>query len=221
MKKYLKPFLIVAVLIAAIFAIRASGLLELLGDFNKFQDFIRGFGVAGYFIFILIYILIAVFSLPALVPTIAAGIVFGPVKGALLALLGATIGAVAAFLVSRYVARDFIVRKFGENPIFKKVEAGVEKNGKDFLILTRLVPIFPYNIQNYAYGVTSLKLSTYALVSLITMAPGAFIYAYLAGDIAENGITIQLFLKLIVAGVVLFGVSQIPKMLAKKKGIEM
>lgn len=220
MKKYLKPFIIVVVLIASIFAIRASGLLELLSDFDKFQDFIGEFGATGYIIFILIYVLIAVFSLPALVPTVVAGIVFGPVLGGLLALTGATAGAIAAFLAARYVARDFIVRKLGDNAIFKKIEEGVEKNGRDFLILTRLVPVFPYNIQNYAYGVTNFKLSSYAIISLITMAPGAFIYAYLAGDIATNGITLQLFVKLLVAGIVLFGVSQIPKFVAKKKGID-
>ena len=220
MKKILKIVIIVAALAAVFFAVRATGLLELMKDYDKFKAFIEGYGALGYLLYILIYIVIAVFSIPATIPTIVAGIVFGSVKGGLLSLLGATIGAVAAFLIARYIARDLIVGKFGSNPIFQKIEAGVEKNGRDFLILTRLVPIFPYNLQNYAYGVTSLKVVTFGVISLITMAPGAFIYAYMAGDIAENGISVGLFVKLLIAGIILFGVSQVPKIFAKKKGIE-
>ena len=220
MKKILKFVIIAAVLGLAFFGIKASGLLELMKDYDKFKAFIEGFGALGYVIYIAIYVLIAVFSIPATIPTIVAGIVFGSVKGGILSLIGATIGATAAFLVARYIARDMIVSKFGSNPVFQKIEAGVEKNGRDFLILTRLVPIFPYNLQNYAYGVTSLNVVTFAVVSLITMAPGSFIYAYMAGDIVENGVTLGLFIKLLIAGVILFGVSQIPKIFAKKKGIE-
>ena len=220
MKKYIKIALIIVALAAAFFGIWASGLLNLLKDYDKFKAFIEGYGMLGYVLFILIYVLIAVFSLPASVPTIVAGIVFGSIKGGLLSLTGATVGATAAFLISRYIARDAIVSKFKDNAIFQKIEAGVEKNGRDFLILTRLVPIFPYNIQNYAYGVTNINVITFTLISFITMAPGAFIYAYMAGDIVENGVTPMLFVKLIIAGLILFGVSQIPKIFAKKKGIE-
>lgn len=219
MNKKLKIVIIIAVLGAALYGIYASGLVDILQDFDKFKELIEEAGSLGYIIYIAIFVIAAIFSLPASIITITGGVVFGPILGALLALVGATIGAIAAFLVSRYIARGFIVDKFGNNAIFKKIESGVEKNGKDFLILTRLVPVFPYNIQNYAYGVTNIKLATYSIITLITMAPGAFIYAYMAGDIAENGITTNFFIKLVVAGIVLFGVSQIPKIFAKKKGI--
>ena len=221
MNKKLKLILILVILGAALYGIYASGLIDILRDFDEFRNLIENAGPLGYIIYALIFVVVAVFSLPASVVTIAGGVVFGPVLGALLALSGATVGAIAAFLVARYIARGFIVNKFGNNPIFKKIEAGVEKNGKDFLILTRLVPIFPYNIQNYAYGVTNIKLSTYSIITLITMAPGAFIYAYMAGELAENGITTRFFIQLVIAGIILFGVSQIPKIFAKKKGIDM
>lgn len=221
MNKKLRLVIIVVVLAAVFYAVYASGLIDILKDFDKFKALIEDAGPLGYVIYILIFIIAAIFSLPASVITITGGIVFGPILGALLALVGATIGAIAAFLVSRYIARGFIVDKFGNNAIFKKIEAGVEKNGKDFLILTRLVPVFPYNIQNYAYGVTNINLATYSIITLITMAPGAFVYAYMAGEIAENGISTSFFVKLIVAGIILFGVSQIPKIFAKKKGIDM
>lgn len=221
MNKKVKIIILFALLALSFYAMYASGLIETVQDFDEFQGLIRNAGALGYIIFVLIYIAAAVFSLPASVITISGGIVFGPVLGGVLALIGATFGAIAAFIVARYIARDFIVDKFGKNAIFKKIESGVEKNGKDFLILTRLVPVFPYNIQNYAYGVTNIKLPTYSIITFITMAPGAFIYAYLAGEIAQNGITTRFFVTLILAGIVLFGVSQIPKVFAKKKGIDM
>lgn len=220
MNKKIKIIGLVLILVAALYAMYASGMIETITNFDKLKEMIENAGMLGYVIYILLYIVVAVFSLPASVITIGAGIIFGPIAGGLLALVGATIGATVAFVVSRYIARDFIVNKFGQNKIFQKIEQGVEKNGKDFLILTRLVPVFPYNIQNYAYGVTNINIVTFALISLITMAPGAFIYAYMAGEIMENGISTLLFVKLIIAGVILFGVSQIPKIFAKKKGIQ-
>ena len=219
MNKKFKSILILAVLAVLFYVFYASGLFELLKDFDKFREYIEGAGVIGYIIYIVLYIIVAVFFIPASVLTIAGGIVFGPILGAILSLIGATIGAVVSFLISRYIARDFIVEKFGNNTIFKKIEKGVEKNGKDFLILTRLVPVFPYNIQNYAYGITSINIGSYGIISLITMAPGSFVYAYMAGEIADNGITTSFFIKLIIAGIILFGASQIPKIFAKKKGI--
>lgn len=220
MNKKLRVVLIVLVLGAVFYGLYASGLLNILRNFDQFREFIEDAGALGYVIYLLLYIAVAVFSIPASIITIAGGVVFGPILGGMLALLGGTLGATAAFLVARYIARDFIVDKFGQNKIFQKIEEGVAKNGKDFLILTRLVPIFPYNIQNYAYGVTNLNVFVYAIISLITMAPGSFIYAYLAGEIAVNGVSVALFIQLIIAGLILFGVSQIPKIFAKRKGID-
>ncbi len=221
MNKKLRLVLIIVGLIAVFIIMRQTGLLAILADFDEFRALIEDAGAWGYLVYLLLYIVVAVFSIPASIITIAAGVIFGPIVGAILALIGGTIGAAVAFLVARYIARDFIVDKFGGNKIFQKIEAGVEKNGKDFLILTRLVPVFPYNIQNYAYGVTNINFVTYTLISLVTMAPGAFIYAYMAGEIAENGMSTKLLIQLIIAGILLFGVSQIPKFFAKRKGIDM
>jgi len=221
MNKTIRTLLILGVLGAVFFIVWQSGLIDTISDFEAFSAMIERAGYLGYVIYILIFTISAVFSFPSSVITITGGVVFGPIVGALLALTGATFGAAAAFLVSRYLARGFIVDKFGGNAIFKKIEAGVAKNGKDFLILTRLVPVFPYNIQNYAYGVTNINFGQYIVITAITMAPGAFIYAYMAGEIAVNGVSTTLFVQLIIAGVILFGVSQIPKILAKKKGIDM
>lgn len=214
--------LVTVAIIAAVFLIAwQTGIVDYLKDVEAMQAWFEGFGVLGYIVFILVFIAVAVFMLPATLLTIVAGITFGPIKGALLALIGATAGAMVAFLVSKYVARNFFVEKFQDNRIFHKIDKGVEKNGISFLILTRLVPIFPYNVQNYAYGITNLPFLKYSVVSLITMAPGAFIYAYMAGQIVKEGVSLRLLIEFAVAGIVLFLVSLIPKYIAKKKGINM
>jgi len=211
--------LALAVLVAAVLLANHFGLVEGLRDIEGMQQWFLDLGFVGFAVYLLLYIAVAVFMLPASAVTIVAGITFGSVLGGVLALVSATIGACVAFLIAKYVARDTIIAKFGQNPLFKRIEEGVEQNGASFLILTRLVPVFPYNIQNYAYGLTSMKLSTFALVSFITMAPGAFIYAYIAGEIVTHGVSLRLLLQFTVAGLVLFGVSLIPKYIAKKKGI--
>lgn len=220
MKINIRTIIIILTLGIFYFIIRRLGIIDILSDLERFKLFIEERGNFGYFIYILIYGIAAVFSLPAWIFTVTAGIVFGPLKGGILALIGATVGAISAFLVSRYLARDLIVKKFGDSKVFKKIESGVEKNGRDFLILTRLVPIFPYNLQNYAYGMTNIGTLEYTLISLITMMPVSFIYAYMAGDIAENGVTQRLFFNLLLAGIILFFISQIPKIFAKKKNID-
>lgn len=213
--------LVLALLAIAVVVLLANhfGLIDQLRDIEGLQRWFQELGAVGFLVYVLLYIAVAVFMFPASAVTIVAGIAFGSVVGGVLALFSATIGACVAFIVARYVARDMIVAKFGHNPLFKRIEDGVRENGTSFLILTRLVPVFPYNIQNYAYGLTSIRLPTFALVSLITMAPGAFIYAYMAGEIVTQGVSVGLLLQFAVAGLVLFGVSLIPKYIAKKKGI--
>jgi uncharacterized membrane protein YdjX (TVP38/TMEM64 family) len=213
--------LVLALLAIAVVVLLANhfGLIDQLRDIEGLQRWFQELGAVGYLVYVLLYIVVAVFMFPASAVTIVAGITFGSVVGGVLALFSATIGACVAFIVARYVARDMIVAKFGHNPLFKRIEDGVRENGTSFLILTRLVPVFPYNIQNYAYGLSAISLPTFAFVSLITMAPGAFIYAYMAGEIVTQGVSVGLLLQFAVAGLVLFGVSLIPKYIAKKKGI--
>lgn len=202
------------------FLLNAFGLTDKLTDVKTMQAWFQSLGIWGYLAYILVYIVVAVFMLPASALTIIGGIAFGSIAGGLLSVTGATIGGTVAFIIARYVARDTILEKFCSNPIFKKIEEGAAKNGTNFLILTRLVPLFPYNVQNYAYGVTSINVFTFALVSFITMTPGSFIYAFLAGEIATNGFSIVLLVQFTIAGIVLFFISLIPNYFAKKKGID-
>lgn len=216
-----KMLIVVLIIVVVLILAKVTGLLNFMSNISAMQSYFQSLGFVGYGIYILLYIAVAVFMLPASVMTIVAGIVFGPILGGLLSLFGATIGATIAFVIARYFARNLIVDKFKGNSFFEKVEKGVKENGTSFLILTRLVPIFPYNVQNYAYGITSINIVTFFFVSLVCMAPGAFIYAFMAGEIVTNGVSLKLLIEFTIAGIILFLVSLVPKYLAKKKGIKL
>jgi uncharacterized membrane protein YdjX (TVP38/TMEM64 family) len=134
-------------------------------------------GAAGPLLFILIYAAGTVVFLPGSVLTLAGGALFGPVLGTLYNLIGATIGSTLAFLIARYLASDWVERKAGGR--LKRLKEGVEQEGWRFVAFVRLVPLFPYNLLNYALGLTRLRLSHYIIASFLFMLPGAFAYTYL------------------------------------------
>jgi uncharacterized membrane protein YdjX (TVP38/TMEM64 family) len=138
---------------------------------------VEGLGVWGPLIFVGIYSLAPALCVPGAVLTLAGGALFGPLAGALLSLAGATVGATVAFLLARYLAADFVERRLGRRLL--EIKAGVEREGWRFVAFVRLVPVFPFNLLNYALGLTRLSVRTYAVTSCITMAPGALAYAYL------------------------------------------
>ncbi|QUH24587.1 TVP38/TMEM64 family protein [Serpentinicella alkaliphila] len=216
-----KLIAVVLLIATGFFIAWKTGVVSKLQDVEAMQAFLKSFGIWGYLVFIFVFIVACVFMLPGSMLTIVGGIAFGPIIGGVVSLIGATFGATAAFLVAKYVARGMIEDKIGQNQMFKKIDDGVEKNGTSFLILTRLVPVFPFSFQNYAYGLTKIDLSTYFIVSLLCMTPGAFIYAYMAGEIVTNGFSAGLLVKFAIAGIILFLISLIPKYIAKKKGIDM
>ncbi|GEL08009.1 TVP38/TMEM64 family protein [Salisediminibacterium halotolerans] len=197
-----------------------TGAIKYFQNIEAMREVIEGFGVAGYAIFVGAFMFSAVFLLPGAIFPIVGGVAFGPILGGILSLAGATLGAAAAFLVAKYLAREMILKKFKGNSIFEKIDKGVEENGGSFLILTRFVPVFPYNVQNYVYGLTRLGFWKFTIVSAITMAPGAMIYAFMAGQIASEGVSTTLVLQFAGAGVILFLLSLVPKIFAKKKGID-
>jgi len=128
-------------------------------------------------VFIAGYAIAAVFFLPGLVFTLAGGALFGPVYGTLYNLTGATLGATLAFLTARYLARDWVERRAGTR--LQQLVAGVEREGWRFVAFVRLVPLFPFNLLNYALGLTRIRLSHYIITSFIFMAPAGAAYTYL------------------------------------------
>ena len=146
-------------------------------DAAALQTWVRGAGAAAPIIFMLIYALATVFFLPGSVLTLAGGALFGPVLGTFLNLTGATIGATLAFLVARHLAADWVAAKAGGK--LKNLITGVESEGWRFVAFVRLVPLFPFNLLNYALGLTKIRLSHYVVASYLFMLPGALAYTYL------------------------------------------
>ncbi|MGA7938232.1 MAG: TVP38/TMEM64 family protein [Kovacikia sp.] len=152
-------------------------------------QWIESLGVVGGLAFISIYVVATVAFLPGSILTLGAGIVFGVLLGAVYVFIGATLGAIAAFLVGRYLARGWISKKIEGNQKFAAIDKAVAREGFKIVLLTRLSPVFPFNLLNYAFGITGVSLKDYALGS-IGMLPGTILYVYigsLAGDLARIG----------------------------------
>ncbi|WP_134082083.1 VTT domain-containing protein [Thiohalophilus thiocyanatoxydans] len=146
-------------------------------DAEALEMWLDGTGAAGPLLFMLIYAAAAVLFLPGSVLTLAGGALFGPVLGTLYNLTGATLGATLAFLIARYLAADWVERKTGGR--MAQLKTGVEKEGWRFVAFVRLVPLFPFNLLNYALGLTRINLLHYIIASYICMLPGATAYTYL------------------------------------------
>lgn len=143
-------------------------------------------GAWGPVLFVGIYILATVFFIPGSVLTLGAGAVFGLALGSVCVSIGATLGATAAFLVGRYLAREAIARKTAKNEKFAAIDNAVADQGWKIVLLTRLSPVFPFTVLNYAFGLTQVKLGHYILASWIGMMPGTIMYVYL-GSLAHVG----------------------------------
>ncbi len=151
---------------------------------------ISDLGPWGWVFFIVFYILATVLFLPGLIPTMAAGVLFGVSQGTLLVSLSSISGATIAFLIGRYLAREWVAGKIRGNHKFEAIDVAVAQEGWKIVGLTRLSPVFPFNLLNYAFGLTQVSLKDYFLASWIGMLPGTVMYVYigsLAGDLATLG----------------------------------
>ena len=156
-------------------------------DVAALERWIEDAGIWAPLLFMAVYAVAAVLFLPGSVLTLAGGALFGPVTGTFYNLTGATIGATLAFLIARYLASDWVADKAGGR--LKQLINGVEGEGWRFVAFTRLVPLFPFNLLNYALGLTRIRLSHYLLATYTCMLPGAIAYTYLgyAGREAVGG----------------------------------
>jgi uncharacterized membrane protein YdjX (TVP38/TMEM64 family) len=152
-------------------------------------QWIDSLGSVGAIAFITLYIIATVAFLPGSILTLGAGVVFGVIFGSLYVFIGATLGATAAFLVGRYLARGWVSQKIEGNNKFRAIDEAVATEGFKIVFLTRLSPVFPFNLLNYAFGVTGVSLKDYFL-GCIGMIPGTIMYVYigsLAGSLARIG----------------------------------
>lgn len=161
-----------------------------MADFNLqalFKDtlmWIESLGSIGAIAFIGIYVTATVAFLPAFILTLGAGVLFGVWLGSIYVFIGATIGSIVAFLVGRYLARDWVANRIAGNDKFKAIDRAVGKEGLKIVLLTRLSPAFPFNLLNYAFGVTGVSARDY-IVGSIGMIPGTIMFVYV-GSLASN-----------------------------------
>lgn len=186
-------FAVLSFMIAAMPAIAAS---STPAESWNLQEAVQGilsqiqqWGAVGALAFIALYAVAAVAFVPGSLLTLGAGFVYGVVQGSFYVFIGASLGAVLAFLVGRYLARDWVARKIQTNSKFKAIDEAVGQAGFKIVLLTRLSPVFPFNLLNYAFGITGVSLRDYAL-GCVGMLPGTVLYVYLgslAGDLATLG----------------------------------
>jgi uncharacterized membrane protein YdjX (TVP38/TMEM64 family) len=181
--------ILIAIVIGTVFhAINLPVLLQ-----NALQ-WVNGLGPAGVVAFMVIYNLATVLFIPGSLLTLGGGALYGVLWGTLYVVLAATLGATIAFLIGRYFARGWVSQQIQRHPNFQAIDAAVAGEGFKIVLLTRLSPIFPFNLLNYAFGVTQVSLKDYVLGS-VGMIPGTLLYVYIgsfAGDLATLGAASEL-----------------------------
>ena len=158
--------------------------LHLQDRLKQGLDWVGQLGPWGPVIFIGLYIVATVLFVPGSALTLGAGALFGVAWGSVYVSIGATLGATAAFLVGRYLARNAIAKKIEGNARFAAIDKAVANEGWKIVGLTRLSPVFPFTLLNYAFGITQVKLSHYVLASWVGMMPGTVMYVYV-GSLAK------------------------------------
>jgi uncharacterized membrane protein YdjX (TVP38/TMEM64 family)/rhodanese-related sulfurtransferase len=167
--------------------------------------------------YVVLYALGTVAFVPGAIFALAGGALFGPLWGTIWNLTGASLGATLAFLVARYVAGDWVVRKAGG--LLKRVIEGVDAEGWRFVALVRLVPLFPFNLSNYALGLTRIPLHHYVIATVVCMAPGAIAYTWLghAGRGALSGEADAVRYALLALGL-LAAMTLLPRLIRRLRG---
>ncbi len=179
----LKPLLLVLFLVLVIFAVRYFQLGDYL-EKERLRQWIAGYGVWGPLVYLLIWLITPALFLPGLPVTLAGGVLFGPLWATMYIAVGATAGATLAFLVARYLARDWVAGKLAGTKM-AALDDRVAEQGWKIVAFTRLIPIFPFFILNYAFGLTRISLSSYVLATFFGMIPWTFVYAFFSANLLD------------------------------------
>lgn len=192
LKKYSKPIALLLVIVVILILDRIYGWSDYLGDTENLQfllDIVRENMLTAVLIYSLLTIVgCVVLALPGITFAVFAGILFGPWLGTIVCLLATTLGAILAFVVGRFFLQDTIKPLVMKNKWMKKVlfdDAG--RSDVVVLMITRLVPIFPYNLQNFAYGITDMSLWTYSIYTFLFMLPGVALFTIGSAGFTAEG----------------------------------
>jgi len=178
-----RPLVLIAAILAILVTARALGLGERLG---ALRDWIEGLGAWGPVVFVLLYAMAVVAALPGSALTVAAGALFGSMMGVVVVSIASTVGASLSFLIARYFARESVTRWLSDKEKFRRLDQLTGEHGAVIVALTRLAPIFPFNLLNYGFGLTRVRFWTYVFWSWLCMLPGTVLYVVGADAIAKG-----------------------------------
>lgn len=177
-----RPGILVAMII--IFVILAR-VFDIGNRLQELRAWIVSLGSLGPLVFVFIYAVAVVFTVPGSFLTVMAGVLFGSVLGVVTVSAASTIGASLAFLIARYVARKAITQKFGQNEKFRRLDLMTREHGSIIVAITRLIPLFPFTLLNYGFGLTGVAFWTYVFWSWLCMLPMTVVFVLGADAVAR------------------------------------
>ena len=182
MRPNFKAVFFAVVFLASLLAVTVLPIQSWLVAGTQWIETHRMFAWAAY---VGTYIVVTVLVMPGSVLTVVAGFVFGLPVGVALVSAGSVLGAVSAFLVGRFFAREWVAQRIVKLPRLRALDMATHHEGFTIVFLTRLSPVFPFNLLNYAFGLTAVRLRDYFLASWIGMLPGTILYVYI-GSVAKD-----------------------------------
>ena len=209
-----RPVALLVVLLGIIILSKIFNVGDRLGELRVWID---ALGPMGPVAFVFIYASATVAALPGSVFSVIAAALFGPFLGVLVVIVGATLGASLAFLVSRYFARKAVEGWLSRSEKFRNLDEMTERHGSIIVAITRLVPIFPFNLLNYGFGLTKVHFRTYVMWSAVCMLPGTILYVVGSAALLEALAQGKVPWILVVVVVVILGILTVLVRQAKKK----
>lgn len=173
-KKNRRNFLIILILVFFIFFLRKSSLFEgvRIDNPEELQDTIKQYGALGPVIYVILYMFASMFLIPCFPLSVGVRLIYGPIWGSILVMIALSVSVSVCFGVTRLFGRKYVESKLNKRKDFGVIKKGVEKQGYNMVVLTRIIPIVPTNIQSYAYGLSSVSFKKHLIISLLAMIPG-------------------------------------------------
>jgi uncharacterized membrane protein YdjX (TVP38/TMEM64 family) len=216
----LPSLVIILGLVSLFLLLQHSGLARLTtrDNIEKISEWVQSTGVWGPVVYILFCVVASLLFCPG-IPMLLLAIPFGVFYGTIYSEIGLTLGASASFLLARHTLRSFIEAYTKGKPVFLKIDEGVKREGWRMVMFTRLVPLVPFNIQNFAYGLTGIRFWTFAIVSGIFMFPVIAAYVFAGGSLfSGRGDAKKTLIYLAVGGALFVLISFLPKLIRKRFG---
>ena len=219
LSNYQKPILIFGMIVSAVCLAKDTGLYHqfTISGIESLLTSASELHSQAPLIYILIFIVGCLLFCPAPPFVIGAGVLFGPVMAALLTAIAAAAADSIAFFIARYAARDLFIKWAKNNPKFRQIDDGVKQSGWKILVATRLIPIFPYMLQSYAYGITSIRYSRYVLISWLCTLPGIVAFSFMGGSFKAGQPIIKMAISLTCGVFLLLMITYVPRYLLGKK----